>query len=103
MSLSTELAFFCTITLFFCISLILLSWFSGTCVTQVINLQIVNKYMKVKRGVTSSLSKKPTFWATNVFNVFQVGNECRNSILMMCDYPDMGNASDLLCCKGNLH
>ena len=90
MSLSTELAFFCTITLFFCISLILLSWFSVTCVTQVINLQIVNKYMKVKRGVTSSPSKKPTFWATNVFNVFHMGNECRNSILMMCHYPDMG-------------
>ena len=53
--------------------------------------------MKVKRGVRSSLRKKPTFWVT--ITVFHVGNECRNSILMMCHYPDMGNASDLLCCK----
>ena len=22
---------------------------------------------------------------------------------MMCHYPDMGSASDLLCCEGNLH
>ena len=59
--------------------------------------------MKVKRGVSSSLRRKPTFWVTNDFNVFHMGNECRNSILMMCHYPDMGNASDLLCCEGNLH
>ena len=29
-------------------------------------------------------------------------DECRNSILMMHHYPDLGSASDWLCCVGNL-
>ena len=53
--------------------------------------------MKVKRGVGSSLRKKPTFWVT--ITVFHVSNECRNSILMICHYPDMGML--LICCAAS--
>ena len=47
---------------------------------------------------TFSLSKEPTFrYATTGFPAkWHLENECRNSILMTCHYPDLGSASDWL-------
>ena len=51
-----------------------------------------------------SLTKQPTFRdATTGFPTkWRLRNKCRNSILMMRHYPDLGGASDWLCSVGNL-
>ena len=47
---------------------------------------------------TFSLRNQPTFRnATSAFPAkWRLRNECRNSILMTCHYPDLGSASDWL-------
>ena len=49
-----------------------------------------------KKCLFTSLRKQPTFGnATSGFPAkWCLSNECRNSILMMCHYPDLGSASD---------
>ena len=51
-----------------------------------------------------SLRKQPTFGdATTGFPAkSRLRNEHRNSIVMTCHYPDLGSASDWLCCVGDL-
>ena len=52
-----------------------------------------------------SLRKQTTFHgATTGFHVkwWCLQNKCRNSILMMHHYQDLGSASDWSCCMGNL-
>ena len=54
--------------------------------------------------VFSSLKKQLTFGDTTTgFPVkWRLRNKCRNSILMTRQYPDLGSASDWLCCARNL-
>ena len=42
-----------------------------------------------------------SFWCHHWFSP-KMRKKCRNSTLMTCHYPDLGSASDWLCCKGNL-
>ena len=48
------------------------------------------------------LRKQPTFGnaITGFPAKWHLRNEQRNSILMMCHYPDLGGASDWSCCQG---
>ena len=49
-----------------------------------------------------SLRKQPTFREVNTLALpkRRLSNECRNSILMTCQYPDLRSASDWLKCEG---
>ena len=55
-------------------------------------------YFFCKSWVVVSLRKQPTFReiATWALAKRRLSNERRNSILMMCHYPDLGSASDWL-------
>ena len=61
------------------------------------------KYPKIS-GSNVSLRKQLTFGdATTGFPAkWRLRNKRRNSILMTRHYPDLGSASDWLCCVGNL-
>ena len=58
----------------------------------------------VKLIFKRSLREKPTFrdTTTSFHAKWFLTNERRNSILMTCHYPDLGNASDWSCRVGNL-
>ena len=58
----------------------------------------------VKLIFKRSLTEKPTFrdTTTGFHAKWFLTNERRNSILMTCHYPDLGNASDWSCRVGNL-
>ena len=58
----------------------------------------------VKLIFKRSLRKQPTFrdTTTGFHAKWFLTNERRNSILMTCHYPDLGNASDWSCRVGNL-
>ena len=54
---------------------------------------------KFRKDFFRSMKKQPTFRDAITFlpAKWRLRNDCRNSILMVCHYPDQGSASDWLC------
>ena len=59
---------------------------------------------KFRKDFFRSMKKQPTFRDATTFlpAKWRLRNDCRNSILMVCHYPDQGSASDWLCRVVNL-
>ena len=64
----------------------------------------VKKYHVVSMGQRNTLRKQPTFRdaSTGLLSKGPLRNERRNSILMTCEYTDLGSASDWTCREESL-
>ena len=64
----------------------------------------VKKYPVASMGQRNTLRKQSTFRdaSTGLLSKGPLRNERRNSILMTCQYTDLGSASDWMCREGSL-
>ena len=82
------------------LSILLLNYlfFFSKKITMVIYVVRNLSYFLLRYHSYCNLSKRPTFReVTNGFPTkWRLRNDCRNSLLMTCHYPDLGSASDCL-------